>query len=379
MSSNHSFQLPDLISIIGSLELRTNRHCRLATDTSEKWFTDETGILSKNELSYLRSTKIGLLCALCFPTSDAPQLRMLTDLATAVLYSGIREYSNKSPRHSSWDYEIFTGSLNPLETPGRPETGVDLFKKHRLFKHMPNERLVNIISKASTDWNHQFTESMQGLRSAQQKVVSNQSNNIIPSLEEYTELRKEMYGSSMVLDIAELLEIFQCPRTNGTTAEKITNLKRAALDVIAWSMDVVSYQLNQSRGNTHNLVAVLMSHKNLSVQGAMNLSGNMIKDAFTSFCSAEQSVLESLEPQRSLNLPILSWVWPSLTTNRVPASGEEAEAISEGVRRYIRALKDCMVGSVHWAYESELFFGRKGVEIRTFGWVFVDQVPVIPD
>jgi hypothetical protein len=121
-----------------------------------------------------------------------------------------------------------------------------------------------------------------------------------------------------------------------------------------------------------------MFHKNLSIQGAMNLSGNMIKDAFASFCSTENSILNSLEPRSSLNLPILSWVWTSFAPDSV-SSPEEAEAISESVRRYIRALKDCIVGTVHWAYETELFFGKKGGEIRTFGWVFVDHVPVIPD
>lgn len=48
------------------------------------------------------------------------------------------------------------------------------------------------------------------------------------------------------------------------------------------------------------------------------------------------------------------------------------------MKRYIEALKDCIIGTVDWAYETELFFGKKGAEVRAFGWVFVDQVPVIP-
>jgi len=82
----HSFQLPDLLAIIGSLELRTNPHCRFVTDSSEIWLSEEPDMLTANELSYLRSTKIGLLAALCFPACDAPQLRILTDFMTAVIF-----------------------------------------------------------------------------------------------------------------------------------------------------------------------------------------------------------------------------------------------------------------------------------------------------
>lgn len=44
---------------------------------------------------------------------------------------------------------------------------------------------------------------------------------------------------------------------------------------------------------------------------------------------------------------------------------------SEQTARYIQALKDYIVGSVHWGYETELYFGQKGDEVRSFGWVFL--------
>lgn len=39
--------------------------------------------------------------------------------------------------------------------------------------------------------------------------------------------------------------------------------------------------------------------------------------------------------------------------------------------RYVRAMKDWIVGTLHWGYESELYFGQKGDEVRSFGWVFL--------
>ncbi|PPQ90350.1 hypothetical protein CVT25_007752 [Psilocybe cyanescens] len=375
MSLNQSFQLPDLLGIINPLELRTNRHCRYATDASEKWL-NETGLFSVDELSYLRSTKIGLLCALCFPTCDSPQLRVLTDLSTLLFYSGLRENAGgeslglRDVDHSQPSSGLAAGSFHEMSD---SESGLELLRGHVLLRQLriPSVllllRLFKLASAASEIWKARFRKSVLAYQAAQKGICLNRSRNIVPSLEEYIAIAREMHGTNVVLDLAELMEVFQFPDLHGTEAEKIIVLKHTAFDVIAWSL------LQQDRGSSHNLVAVLMYHNSLSVQGAMNQSGIMIKQAFSSFCSAERSILDSLDRQKSSKAPILSWVWMTLASEGVPA---EAEAISETIRRYIRALKDCISAVIHWAYETELFFGKKGGEIRTFGWVFVDQVPV---
>jgi len=95
----------------------------------------------------------------------------------------------------------------------------------------------------------------------------------------------------------------------------------------------------------------------------------MIKNAFATFCSLERSLLQSVDSKSTVGLPILSWVWTSLasTDNRSPETAND-----ETVQNYITRLKDCIVGTVNWLYETELYFGKKGSEIRTFGWVFIN-------
>jgi len=118
-SQNHSFQIPDLLAIISSLELRTNRHCKFATDASEKWIR-EANILSETDLSMLRSTKIGLLVSLCFPTCDAPQLRVLANCATLLQYSGRKTQT--------------TCQGDPQSAPDDVDNGVDGLRNHELLK-----------------------------------------------------------------------------------------------------------------------------------------------------------------------------------------------------------------------------------------------------
>ena len=112
---------------------------------------------------------------------------------------------------------------------------------------------------------------------------------------------------------------------------------------------------------------LLMLHKNLSLQGAMNLAGSMIKDAFASFCTNEKHLLEKLENRTGIIIgSVLSWIYQ-------PDLNPHSDTQVRHIKRYIRALKDCIAGNIHWLYETELFLGKKGSEVRTFGWVFVDS------
>ncbi|KAJ6558299.1 hypothetical protein B0H19DRAFT_1150717 [Mycena capillaripes] len=89
MPSASSVQLPDLLSLSRSLNLRTNRHCQAVTAASENWFMTQN-ILEEDERVALPSMKIGLWASVCFPTCDPPQLRLATDFLTALVICNSR-------------------------------------------------------------------------------------------------------------------------------------------------------------------------------------------------------------------------------------------------------------------------------------------------
>ena len=72
-------------------------------------------------------------------------------------------------------------------------------------------------------------------------MIQNHSENVIPTLEEFLELGRELNGSSMILDLSELLEITQFPKLQGEDTQKLLKLKQSAFDVIAWSMVLFFY------------------------------------------------------------------------------------------------------------------------------------------
>ena len=124
-----SFQLPDLLNLSRSFELRTNRYCRLVTLASENWLlglktADHHHLLTESEQSTLHSTKLGLLAALCFPTCDATPLRLLTDFLSFLILADGRLRSACDLSDMGW-WEDDTRLK---------DTGLDCLGNHELFR-----------------------------------------------------------------------------------------------------------------------------------------------------------------------------------------------------------------------------------------------------
>lgn len=125
-----NYQLPNLLSFYHAFELRTNRYCRAVTLASEQWLLDSnTNILDEAERKALRGSKIGLWAALCYPTCDAPQLRLVTDFLSLLVYSNARVLYAAVLQQSQW-----TGDF-PAECVGTSGQGaLSCLESNVLFK-----------------------------------------------------------------------------------------------------------------------------------------------------------------------------------------------------------------------------------------------------
>ena len=82
--------------------------------------------------------------------------------------------------------------------------------------------------------------------------------------------------------------------------------------------DIFSYNVEQSRGDTHNMIAVVMYQDGLSVQSAIDFVGEMCKQSIDRF-NADRELLPS---------------WNS--------------TIDKHVKVYVDGLASWIVGSLHW-------------------------------
>lgn len=108
MNRGASYQLPDLPSLVRDFELHTNPHCHAISLSGPGKSTDD----GRDE-ARLRGMKAGLLASLCFPTCDAPQLKLLADLMSAFICIQVRLVDACDMRQCGWsssEGEVQAGS-----------------------------------------------------------------------------------------------------------------------------------------------------------------------------------------------------------------------------------------------------------------------------
>ena len=223
-------------------------------------------------------------------------------------------------------------------------------------------------------------------------MITNRSSTLIPDLEAYATLRRNISGLYVIFDLVQLAQNLTLPSMDHEAADQLNRLRQCAAEVISYSLvriwvpiailnsehvvqqDVVAFNNDQAQGNDHNLISVLITNKNLSVQGALSFAGTMIKRKFDAFVATEQALLGSVTfPSNHCSDNISSyWKWTSyVRMAKTPVAATADPLFIEDLPKFVQILKDCIVGTINWAYETELYFGTKGEEIRTFGWIFL--------
>ncbi|KAF6745643.1 hypothetical protein DFP72DRAFT_1051248 [Ephemerocybe angulata] len=449
MSNLLSFQLPDLVALTSAFPFRVNGNCKFATDGSEGWFlgnpntnTNLTSssrpvpiptpvekekvvtamdgqppLLDEEERATLHGAKYGLLASLCAPGADGAPLRILADWVGVVGVGHVRILRGKGHGWVGVGSGMENGDVSWVE---RAEDGLEVLEGNVLLRSVVPRlrRLRDRLPQAQrAQWNRRFTHSVKAFAKVQLTLYENLKGGVVPTLPEYIQLRREMYGSSMFVDLLDFLEITEMPRgISGREREVLGEITFWASHVVAWVLDIFSYAsgtTGATRCNSHNLISLLTTHKNLSVQGAMNYAGGMVKEALEEIQRLERELLPLLSstngsaeagwgagwisslrsvvgladgmaprgagwkflvdvPLDDLDRGISSWYLEGEDDVGAARSLEEAKRKGElEVAKYVRAMKDWIMGSIHWGYETEVYFGVKGDEVRSFGWVFL--------
>ncbi|KAG6817797.1 Alpha-muurolene synthase [Tephrocybe sp. NHM501043] len=111
-------------------------------------------------------------------------------------------------------------------------------------------------------------------------------------------------------------------------------LDRWTNDLVTWSNDIFSYNVEQSRGDTHNMIVILMKYHGKTLQEAVNYVGDLCKKTIEGF----------VEDRAQL-----------------PSWGPE---VDEMVQRYVDGLQDWIVGSLHWSFKTHRYFGTEGKVVK---------------
>ncbi|KAG1886736.1 isoprenoid synthase domain-containing protein [Suillus subluteus] len=301
------FILPDLLSDC-HYPLRINPHYDAVFRVSEQWLFDE-GHLVEPEITKFVGLRAGYLTAACYPDADAFHLRMSFDVDNAL---GMRECC----------ISAFQDPIN--------------FQTDKTAGKMCKSLFSRFRETGGPGCTERSIHAMDLFFIAGAKEVDNRAKKHIHDLESYITFRRDTSGCKFCFVLIEYAAQIDLP-DEVMSHPIMMAVEDAANDHISWSNDIFSYNVEQSRHDTHSLIAVLMRERGLDLQGAVDYSGQMCKIAMQRF-----------EDNRAI----------------LPSWGTE---VDRQVAIYVQGLQDWIVANLHWSFESTHYFGKDGQAVKQDG------------
>ncbi|KAI0291492.1 terpenoid synthase [Multifurca ochricompacta] len=302
---------------------RLNPHYHEVSATSTVWMSSFGAFTPRAQEAYDRC-KISLLASLAYPFHDKARLRTCCGFMNlAFLFN---EYSNlaREDEVQIMDNIIMDVLRNPHAP--RPEG-------EWIGGEVTKQFWESAIKIANPQSQKRFIESFSTLMQGTVQQAAWRSSKYIPSIQEYIEERRRTIGSSPVFALIELGMNLPDEVVNHPAIEELSML---VTDMVWMANDIASYNLEQARGDDgHNIVTILMHQNKADIQGAINWVYEYHKE--------------------------LEGKFMDIYENKIPRFGEQ---VDEELARYVDALGNCVRANDQWDFESERYFGRKGLEIQ---------------
>ncbi|KAH9945296.1 terpenoid synthase [Epithele typhae] len=315
-----SFVLPDLHAMtpfVGSF----NPHHDAVSVESSQWINSYR-VLSDRKRAFFLQGGSELLCSHAYPYASYERVRTCCDFVN--LLFTVDEISDDQDRKGAYETGLtFYNSMRDLEY----DDGTTLCKMtkeftRRLLKHC-GPRTYRRFIKHCKDY----------IEAVAQEADLRQHNTVLP-LDEYTTLRREnsavrfcfgLAGYALGVDLPD--EVVEHPA--------FLAMHLATVDMVCWSNDLYSYNMEQAMGHTtNNVMTVLMTHQSLDLQGAADAVGK--------------------------HYASLMDVWQT-SKAALPSFGPEVDA---EVAQYAMAMENWVIGNLNWSFETQRYFGRARHEVK---------------
>ncbi|KAJ8480777.1 hypothetical protein ONZ51_g6432 [Trametes cubensis] len=326
------FILPDLV---GHCHFPLSYHPNgdAVAAESVKWLDEGCPELSPKARKALYGLQAGELTAYCYTTCSAERLRVVSDfmnylfhldnISDGMMRTGTEELSDVV-MNALWFPDRYEPTRCPrkMQPAAEPSAG-----------KMARDYWLRCIRDAKPGPQARFKENLELFFEAVHQQARDREAGIIPDLESYMNVRRDTSGCKPVFDLIEYAVDIDLPDFV-VTHPVIQALNQGANDLVTWSNDIFSYNVEQARGDTHNMIPILMELQGLDLQSAVDFVGGLCKQTIDAF----------VENQRNL-----------------PSFGPE---LDRDVALYVQGMQDWIVGSLHWSFMTERYFGTSGAEIK---------------
>ncbi|KAI0294469.1 terpenoid synthase [Multifurca ochricompacta] len=270
-----------------------------------------------------------LLASLTYPNHDKARLRTACNLMSVFLLCD--EYSDVA------DEDEVQGMVNitedVLRNPHTPRP-----KGEWIGGEITRQFWEMGIKTASPQSQKRFIETFGSYMQAVVQHGADRTNKHIPTIEEYFEIRRYDVGTKPSFAVLELEMDLPDEAVNHPAIQELSVL---ATDMIILDNDTASYNVEQARGDdNYNIITIVMNQNKTDIQGAMNWVYEHHKEL-------EEKFMDIYE-------------------NKIPKFGEP---VDEQLVQYVDGIGNWVRANDQWDFETERYFGKKGLEIQRTRWV----------
>ncbi|KAI0780394.1 terpenoid synthase [Trametes elegans] len=331
-SSPGHFILPDLVGHC-SFPLVYHPDGDAVAAESVRWLDEGCPELSPKARAALYGLQAGELTAYCYPYCSTARLRVVSDFMNYLFHldnisDGMMRKSTEELADVVMNALWFPDHYEPTRCPGKPQPAAE-----PSAGKMARDYWVRCIRDAGPGPQARFKETLELFFEAVHQQARDRDAGVIPDLESYINVRRDTSGCKPVFDLIEYAMGIDLPE-DVVTHPVIMALNQGANDLVTWSNDIFSYNVEQARGDTHNMIPILMNLRGLDLQSAVDFVGDLCKQTIDAF----------IDNQR-----------------KIPSFGPE---LDRAVGMYVQGLQDWISGSLHWSFMTERYFGKGGAAVK---------------
>ncbi|KAI0635720.1 terpenoid synthase [Trametes polyzona] len=320
-AKQQQFILPDLLSLC-PFEDATNPHYVQCAEESSAW-VKSYNIFSERKLAFLMQGSSELLVSHAYPYAPYEQFRACCDFVNLlfVVDEVSDDQTGKDARRTG---EVF---LNTMRYPDWDD-GSALAKMTREFKQ-------RLLAHTGPNAYRRFLMHCDDYVNAVAREAEYRERGEVLDMAAFETLRRENSAIRVCFGLFEFALGIDLPDAVFRD-EHFMTLYWAAADMVCWSNDVYSYNMEQAKGHTgNNIVTVLMRAKNIGLQDAADFVGEHFAVLMSRFVAAKKAL---------------------------PSFG--APGLDDAVAKYVAALEHWVVGNLEWSFESQRYFGAAHTRVR---------------
>ncbi|KAG5723434.1 Germacradienol/germacrene D synthase [Termitomyces sp. T112] len=327
-----SFILPDLLSHCTYPLIYHPDGDEIAKQSVE-WLESNCPDLSAKGRHALHGLKAGELTAFCYNNTTPERLRIASDFLTYLFHlddisDGMMTRETGVLSDVVMNALWFSDRYMPTNAPGKEQPAEELNPGK-----LARDFWARCIVDASPGAQERFKEAFERFFESVNIQAKERDAGVVSDLESYIDLRRDNSGCKPCFALIEYtldIDLPDCVVEHHIFQE----LNRWANDLVAWSNDIFSYQVEQACGDSLNMVAILIKHHGHTLQSAVDYVGDLCAQTIAGF-------------QRD--------------REQLPSWGPQVDAM---VEKYVEGLQNWIVGSLYWSFQTHRYFGTNGAEVK---------------